>query len=218
MRSFKAIEVHILSGHYFDKVFYMNTANCKCVCYPFYERYQSQYCKNVVQHHVYPTKIQGTWGRRGWMWRGVLARGQGRVLGGLSLLLRKRRGERGVIGWALTDTNDAAEGGAPLGANCNATPHHTAPLGFTMYSWPRLRVSCNWQVLMMQRNGGTRLDRTDSGNKIPVPNHEIMPQSKISQTIGSIDWWCKRWTHPSGPERVPEFLDEICLSNINKLK
>ena len=46
---------------------------------------------------------------------------------------------------ALTDTNDAAEGGAPLGANCNATQHHTAPLGFTMYinSWPQLRVSCN---------------------------------------------------------------------------
>ena len=26
-----------------------------------------------------------------------------------------------VIGWALTDTNDAAEGAAPLGANCNPT-------------------------------------------------------------------------------------------------
>lgn len=99
MRSFKAIEVHILSGHYFDKVFYMNTANCKCVCYTFYERYQSQYCKNVVQHHVYPTKIQGTWGRRGMDGAGGSSKGAGEGIGwALSPSQEEEGGEGGLLG------------------------------------------------------------------------------------------------------------------------
>ena len=74
---------------------------------------------------------------------GGSSKGAGEGVGWALSPSQEEEGGGGVIGRALTDTNDAAEGGAPLGANCNATPHHTAPLGFTMYSWPRLRVSCN---------------------------------------------------------------------------
>ena len=76
---------------------------------------------------------------------GGSSKGAGEGVGWALSPSQEEEGGEGGIGWALTDTNDAGEGGAPLGANCNATPHRTAPLGFTIYinSCLQLRVTCN---------------------------------------------------------------------------
>ena len=77
-------------------------------------------------------------GEEGWV--GVLGRGR---VGSPSQ-------EEGGYWVGLTDTNDAAEGGFPLGANCNATQQHTTPVGFT------ISINCLPQLQLTGTNDATK--------------------------------------------------------------